>query len=91
MIVFWVMTLIPMVIFSYTHDGGETTSDSFTYRAYDGIVYSNVATVYITITPVNDPPVALDDYILVAEGGTVTLLSNSDDSVLDNDTDADLD
>jgi len=43
--------------FSYTHDGSETTSDSFTYMAYDGEYYSNEATVSITITPVNDPPV----------------------------------
>ena len=43
--------------FSYTHDGSETTSDSFTYVAYDGEYYSNEATVSITITPVNDPPV----------------------------------
>jgi VCBS repeat-containing protein len=30
---------------------------SFTYKAYDGKVYSNVATVTITINPVNDAPV----------------------------------
>jgi hypothetical protein len=41
--------------FNYTHDGGETTSDSFTYQANNGEL-SNVATVTITINPVNDPP-----------------------------------
>jgi VCBS repeat-containing protein len=30
---------------------------SFTYRAYDGQTYSNVATVTITVNPVNDAPV----------------------------------
>ncbi len=32
--------------------------DSFTYKANDGTVDSNTATVSITITPVNDPPEA---------------------------------
>jgi VCBS repeat-containing protein len=43
--------------FTYAHDGSETTSDSFTYVANDGLLDSNVATVTITVTPVNDPPV----------------------------------
>jgi VCBS repeat-containing protein len=43
--------------FTYRHDGSETTSDSFTYRAYDGQAYSNIATVSLTINPINDPPV----------------------------------
>jgi len=43
--------------FTYTHDGGETTSDSFTYRAFDGLNYGNVATVSFVINPVNDRPV----------------------------------
>ena len=43
--------------FSYVHDGSETTSDAFTYMAYDGEYYSNEATVSITISPVNDSPV----------------------------------
>ena len=43
--------------FSYTHDGSETTSDSFTYKLNDGSADSNTTTVSITVTPVNDPPV----------------------------------
>lgn len=43
--------------YSYTHDGSETVSDSFTYKAKDGSLYSGNATVTITVTPVNDPPV----------------------------------
>jgi len=74
--------------FSYTHDGSETTSDSFTYKANDGEYDSNIATVSITITGVNDAPVANDDTATVAEGGTVTVLDTAATSVLDNDTDA---
>ncbi|RMG89170.1 MAG: tandem-95 repeat protein, partial [Candidatus Dadabacteria bacterium] len=47
--------------FTYVHDGSETTSDSFTYRAGDGSAWSVPATVTITVTPVNDPPVAAND------------------------------
>ena len=72
--------------FSYTHNGGETTSDSFTYQATDGVAFSNVATVTITITPVNDPPVAVNDNYSVAEGGTINFAAPG---VLANDTDPD--
>lgn len=75
--------------FTYTHDGGEATSDFFTYRANDGAQQSNIATVTITIVPVNDPPVAVDDTATVLRGGTVTTLSGGATSVLANDSDAD--
>ena len=71
--------------FNYTHDGSETTSDSFTYHANDGALDSNVATVTITINPVNDAPVADDDAYAVDEGGTLNLTARW---VLDGDTDA---
>ncbi len=74
--------------FSYTHDGTETTTDSFTYKANDGTVDGNTVTVSITISPVNDAPVAVADAINVTEGGTATSLVSTDNSVLDNDTDA---
>ncbi|MEA2416664.1 MAG: hypothetical protein QOI58_3321 [Thermoanaerobaculia bacterium] len=72
--------------FTYVHDGSETTTDSFTYRANDGSLNSNIATVTITITPVNDAPVAVNDAYAVNEGGT---LNPAAPGVLGNDTDAD--
>ena len=38
--------------FSYTHDGSETINDSFTYKAHDGLLDSNIVTVAITVNPV---------------------------------------
>jgi len=46
--------------FSYTHDGTNTTTDSFSYCVFDGTAYSSLATVYIDITPVNDAPTIND-------------------------------
>ena len=74
--------------FSYEHDGSEAASDSFTYKASDGSLDSNVATVTITVTPVNDAPVANDDAYSVAEGGTLNVGAPG---VLGNDTDAEND
>lgn len=82
------LTLNSNGTFSYTHNGSETTSDSFTYMANDGTSNSNTITVSITVTPVNDAPVAVVDAISVAEGGTATALVGGATSVLANDSDA---
>jgi hypothetical protein len=51
----------------YTHNGSESTIDSFTYRVSDvSGKASNLATVSIAIAPVNDPPVAVDDTASIA-------------------------
>ncbi|RDH87094.1 MAG: hypothetical protein DIZ78_06295 [endosymbiont of Escarpia spicata] len=70
---------------TYTHDGGETISDSFTYTANDGTDDSVPATVNITVTPVNDAPVGVADSGATLEGGTVTI------DLLANDSDAESD
>jgi VCBS repeat-containing protein len=70
--------------FNYTHDGSETTSDSFTYHANDGTADSNIATVTITINPINDPPVANDDSYSVNETSTLNIVAAG---VLGNDVD----
>ena len=71
----------------FSHDGSETTSGSFTYTASDG-VHSSMARATITVTPVNDPPVAVGDTATVDEGD---ILSIEASVLLDNDTDAEND
>lgn len=53
--------------FTYTPNANFNGSDSFTYRANDGIALSNIATVTITVNAVNDPPVANADTKSTAE------------------------
>jgi VCBS repeat-containing protein len=77
------LTLNPDGSFTYTPAENFCGEDSFTYKAYDGALYSNVATVRITVTCVNDAPVANDDEATVPEDSSVTI------PVLENDYDVD--
>ncbi len=80
--------------FSYAHDGSETITDSFSYDACDDNAPTpacDTATVTISITPVNDAPVAMDDSLTVANGSTGTVLDSGQSSLLQNDTDAEND
>lgn len=72
--------------FTYTHDNSESTSDSFTYRANDGADDSNIATVSISVSAVNDPPVAVDDVDSTNED---VALNIADTALTGNDTDPD--
>ena len=47
--------------FSYTPSANFNGTDSFTYKASDGSLQSNTATVTLTVTEVNDPPIASND------------------------------
>src|SRR5205823_13051048 len=58
---------------TYTPATNYNGSDSFTYKANDGNADSNVATVSITITPVNDPPVAVNVSYSANEDTTLTV------------------
>jgi VCBS repeat-containing protein len=53
--------------FTYTPETNYNGSDSFTYQANDGTVDSNVVTVNIDVTPVNDAPVAADQPVATDE------------------------
>jgi large repetitive protein len=68
----------------YTPASNYNGGDSFTYKANDGTADSNVATVTITVNPVNDAPVAVDDAYDTAED---TTLAEAAPGVLGNDTD----
>lgn len=67
--------------FTYTHDGSETTTDTFFYRAYDGTSYGDTVTVTINITPVNDCPTVVNpiaDFTAMEDDpNTVLDLSNT--------------
>lgn len=52
------LALDPDGSFIYTPDADFNGTDTFTYRANDGTLDSNVANVSITVTPGNDVPVA---------------------------------
>ena len=51
----------------YTPDANYNGSASFTFQASDGSLTSNVATITITVNPVNDPPSAQDGSFTVDE------------------------
>jgi gliding motility-associated-like protein len=69
--------------FTYVHNGGETISDSFTYHATDGSASGNAVMVSISITPVNDAPVANNDDTITPKNTAVDI------TVISNDADAD--
>ena len=71
---------------TYTPNQDYNGTDSFTYKVNDGDLDSNIATVTITVTPVNDAPVAVDDEYTVAED---TVLTVAAPGVLENDYDVD--
>ena len=86
---------------SYSFQGPQDFNGtvSFTYKANDGSLDSNVATVVITVNPVNDDPVAAADSNTgaaiveagVVVGGNIPFDGNDSASgnVLANDTDVD--
>ena len=71
--------------FTYTPNPNYAGPDSFTYRVTDGSLTSGVATVTITVTAVNDGPVAANDAFTIAEDGVLNIPAPG---VLSNDTDA---
>ena len=58
--------------FTYTPNADATGTDTFTFKANDGSLDSNVATVTVTITPVNDEPVASNASLTTPEDTPLT-------------------
>src|SRR2546427_733696 len=80
------MTWNASVSFRWTPVVNSTGTDSFTYKANDGLADSGIATVTITITGANDAPVAVNDSYTTTEDTTLTVAAPG---VLANDTDVD--
>jgi VCBS repeat-containing protein len=78
--------------FSYTPTANYNGPDSFTYRVGDGTATSAPTTASITVKPVNDAPVAVQDPTYTATnggllGGVLTAVASG--NVLTNDRDVD--
>ena len=73
--------------FTYTPYANYNGSDSFAYKANDGTADSNVATVNLTVNPVNDAPIAVADDYHTAQDTQLIIVAS--DGVLANDSDID--
>ena len=71
--------------FSYMPDVNYVGTDGFSYRVSDGSLTSSVVTVTLTVTAVNDAPVALNDAYTLDQDGSLTVVVPG---VLANDVDA---
>ncbi|MCB1255536.1 MAG: tandem-95 repeat protein [Microthrixaceae bacterium] len=70
-------------ICTYTPAADFNGTDTFTYTITDGLGASDNGVVTVTVTPVNDAPVAADDTLTAVDSTPATV------NVLANDTDAD--
>jgi serine protease len=64
---------------TYTPNLNYNGSDSFTFKANNGKADSNVATVSITILPVNDPPVAQNQSVTTTQDTSVAITLTASD------------
>ena len=80
------VNLMPNGSFTYVPVSNYFGTDSFTYRANDGVVNSGLATVSLTITNLNRAPIATDDNYILAKNASITVAAPG---VLSNDSDLD--
>ncbi len=74
------------VMVTYTPGSNFAGSDSLTFRANDGAVDSNAATISMVVNVINDAPVASADFYNTNED---TVLSTGAPGILGNDNDTD--
>ncbi|MGE0745585.1 MAG: tandem-95 repeat protein, partial [Rhodospirillales bacterium] len=72
--------------FTYTPNPDFNGVDNFAYTVADGLGGSATGTVVVTVTPVNDPPIAAGDALATAENKSVVF---SGASLIANDSDPD--
>lgn len=70
----------------YTPNRDFSGTDSFTYRVVDEHGAWATGTVTVTVTPVNDAPVAADDTATAPKGRPVTVAPLANDTDVDGDT-----
>jgi len=70
--------------FVYIPEANFFGTDSFTYRLNDGPLDSNLATVNVTVSAVNDAPVAGDVYANIAEDIPLQITLGSHATDVDN-------
>ncbi|MGK7397853.1 MAG: Ig-like domain-containing protein [Candidatus Cyclobacteriaceae bacterium M3_2C_046] len=75
--------------FTYTPSANYNGSDSFTYQVHDGTLNSEIATVNITVKPINGTPIAKTDQYQIDEDNV--LIVEQANSLLKNDMDEDQD
>ena len=78
------LILNPNGSFTYTPNAGYFGTDSFTYRARNGVLNSSIVTVNLTINEVIPPPVATTDAYATSENVPLVV---STPGVLGNDSD----
>ena len=66
-------------VFTYTHNGSESSSDTFQYVANDGTGNSQPVSVTITVTPVNDAPTVTAGTISLNEGSNSSITLSASD------------
>jgi CSLREA domain-containing protein len=81
------VALNPDNTITYTPTFEFSGTDSFTYQASDGALSSNVAMVTITVSPVNDPPEAVNDEVTTDESTQVEIVVTANDLDVDGSID----
>ena len=70
---------------SYTHDGSETTTDSFDFEVGDGTNTLNEASLEITVNPQNDAPELANNQGLTLDRGAEAFISKQELKATDED------